>query len=110
MLDELLSFLGDILADMIFQPLLGALFSVLVWALHLLLYPLLLGIGWAWAWWQSYNGFGELWQTRGPGKLHRLGLQRTMRAAEYSTAGLLILLAVLGVGTMLYAVGKLAVL
>ena len=107
MLGELLSFLGGILADMILQPLLGALLSVLAWILHILLYPLLLSIGWACAWWKSDNGFKGLWQTHGPGELHRLGRQHTLLAAEHSTAGLLIILALLGMGAVLYGVGKL---
>ncbi len=107
MLGELLGFLGDILVDIILQPLVGALLSALAWALHILLYPLLLSIGWACAWWKSGNGFKELWQTHGPGELHRLGRQHTLLAAEYSTAGLLIALVLLGMGAVLYSVGKL---
>ena len=92
---------------MILQPLLEALLSVLAWILHILLYPLLLSISWAYAWWKSDNGFKGLWQTHGPGELHRLGRQRTLLAVEYSTAGLLITLALPGMGAVLYGVGKL---
>ncbi|OGX81053.1 hypothetical protein [Hymenobacter coccineus] len=107
MLGELLGFLGDVLVDMILQPLLGALLVALAWGVHIVFYPLLLGIGWAGAWWKSDNAFGELWRIHGPVELHRLGRQRTLLTAEYSTAGLLIVLAIMGVGAVLYGVGKL---
>ncbi|AWM31923.1 hypothetical protein [Hymenobacter nivis] len=107
MLGELLGFLGNVLADMIFYPLLGALLSALAWVFHILFYPLLLGIGWGRAWWKSANGFAELWHNHGPVELHRLGRQHTLLAAEYSTAGLLIALALLGISAVLYGVGKL---
>ena len=76
-------------------------------ALGLVLYPLLLLLGWGRLWLRSRGrqGWRALWQAHSPRGLHRMGRQQTALAGQYLAATLLAL-AVAGVGTVLYGLAQ----
>ena len=106
-------FLAELLAEFIIGPILNLLFGALLWLLRtgvlLLLFPLMLLSGWVRLWLRERgrSSFRNLWQQHGPTGLHGFGWAEAALDVEYSIASCLIVLAGTGVCAVLYSLGKL---
>ena len=74
----------------------------------LVLYPLLLLLGWARLWLRArgHQGWRALWRHYGPRGLHRMGRQQAGLAGQYLAATLLVALAAGGEGAVLYGLAR----
>ena len=107
------NFLAELLAEFIIGPILNLLFGAILWLFRtgalLLLYPLMLLMGWVrmWVRERGRSSFGALWRQHGRVGLHRFGWQEAALDVEYAIASVLIMLAGGGMCVMLYSLGRL---
>ena len=99
---------------MLVAPIFNAVMAAVLWlgrtGVLLLLYPLMLLIGWLRLWVRERGQirFLMLWRTHGPVGLHRFGWQEAALDVEYLLATLLIVLSAAGVGLIIYWASKAA--
>ncbi|MGI4870296.1 MAG: hypothetical protein ACRYFX_03850 [Janthinobacterium lividum] len=100
----MLEFLVKCLIEIVLEPVLAAAGWLVRNGVWLALYPLLLATGWLWLWLRSRGrkSFQGLWHVHGFQGLHRAGEAVSVESLNYFLAVILLLLAVLGVGIMVY--------
>jgi hypothetical protein len=101
-------FLGELLIELVIAPvfnfLLALLWLVLRTTTLVVLYPVLLLTGWLRLWLRERGrqSLAALWRMHKPQGLHRFGWQEAVLDLHYFLATLLIVMAGVGIGLLLY--------
>ncbi|MGI4761628.1 MAG: hypothetical protein ACRYF0_13035 [Janthinobacterium lividum] len=103
--------IGELVLELVLAPLVQFLLGVL-WLVGrtlvlLSLYPVMLLAGWLRLWLRARGrlSLGALWRAHGPAGLHRFGWQAAALDLHYLVAMLLLALAGLGIGLLVYCGG-----